>query len=55
MVEEGSDDVNAQEMALVAQALQSLPTEMLTVLADRERTAVQQDRADNKDDFKGLM
>ncbi len=55
VVEEGSDDVNAQEMALVAQALQSLPTEMLTVLAERERTAIQQDRADNKDDFKGLM
>ena len=54
--EQGSDDeVNAGEMALVMQALQALPQEMQAVLAERERTALQQDRADNKDDFKGLL
>ena len=50
---EGGVDMN--EMAQVAQALQRLPTEMQAVLAERERTAVQQDRADNKSDIKNLM
>ena len=53
--EEGVEgDVNAQEMALVAQELQQLPAEMLTVLSERERTARQLDRASDKDDFRHL-
>ncbi len=51
---DAEDEVNAAEMALVAQSLQSLPQEMQAVLAERERTAAQQDRASNKDDFKNL-
>ncbi|MHB1641990.1 MAG: hypothetical protein ACYCS8_04945, partial [Acidithiobacillus sp.] len=47
--------VDATELQQVADILGQLPQEMQAVLADRERTAVQQDRADNKDDFKKLM
>ncbi len=47
--------VDATELQQVADILGSLPQEMQAVLVERERTAVQQDRADNKDDFKNLM
>ena len=49
------DAVDITELQQVASILGSLPQEMQAVLAARARTAVQKDRASDKDDFKGLM
>lgn len=48
-------DFMAAELAAVQSALAGLPPEMLGVIAEHERTAIQQDRHDDKDDIKGLM
>ena len=56
--EDTSEDgaaVDKTEMDQVKAMLGSLPAEMQAVLAEQSRTAVQQDRADNKSDIKNLM
>ncbi len=45
----------ARELANVDAIMSTLPKEMLDALKDHERTVVQQDRADNKADFKNMM
>ena len=47
--------VDAAEVSRVGAILAELPQELLATLADRQRTAEQQDRASDKADFAGLM